>query len=62
MGPDSMELEFILTELSTDEEAAPVDTRPGSKCPRCKKGTLDYDSMLNLSCHQCGYSLAGCST
>ncbi len=34
--------------------------RPGRKCPRCRKGKLDYDGLLNLVCPQCGHvALAG---
>jgi hypothetical protein len=61
MGSDKMELEFILTELSTEEDAI-LEPRPGDTCPRCKEGKLDYDGMLNLSCDRCDYSLAGCFT
>jgi hypothetical protein len=40
----------------------PVDSDPraGSPCPNCPKGVLDYDGLLNLSCMDCGYALAGC--
>jgi uncharacterized protein (DUF983 family) len=34
----------------------------GDTCPKCGKGKLDYDGMLNLSCLECGYSLGGCFT
>jgi hypothetical protein len=34
--------------------------RAGSPCPQCRRGVLDYDGLLNLSCDECGYSLAGC--
>ncbi|RPI86281.1 MAG: hypothetical protein EHM41_09000 [Chloroflexi bacterium] len=36
--------------------------RSGDACPKCKRGKLDYDGMLNLSCSECGYTLAGCFT
>ena len=28
--------------------------RPGSLCPTCQQGVLDYDSLFNLSCPVCG--------
>jgi len=34
----------------------------GDLCPNCQSAKLDYDGMLNLSCPQCGYTLAGCFT
>lgn len=36
--------------------------RPGSSCPVCGKGTLEYDGMLNLSCKVCGFIEGGCFT
>lgn len=36
--------------------------RRGDSCPNCEQGILDYDGMLNLSCQECGFSLAGCFT
>ncbi len=29
----------------------------GQLCPHCKQGKLDYNSLLNLACPQCGYEL-----
>lgn len=40
----------------------PKPPRSGDICPRCRKGKLDYDGLLNLSCQECGYTLAGCFT
>jgi hypothetical protein len=34
----------------------------GDLCPNCQSAKLDYDGMLNLTCPQCGYTLAGCFT
>ena len=36
--------------------------RSGDLCPRCRMERLDYDSLLNLACPHCGYSLGGCFT
>jgi len=38
------------------------ELRAGALCPACAKGKLDYDGLLNLSCEECGFSLAGCFT
>jgi hypothetical protein len=35
---------------------------PGDECPNCHEANLDYDSLLNLACPACGYTLAGCFT
>ena len=45
-----------------DDLAHPLELRAGDLCPACAKGRLDYDGMLNLSCVECGFSLAGCFT
>jgi predicted amidophosphoribosyltransferase len=36
--------------------------KAGDPCPQCQAAIIDYDSMLNLSCPDCGYALAGCFT
>ncbi len=33
--------------------------RAGQKCPRCRRGQLDYDGLLQLSCSACGYVAEG---
>ncbi|HSQ39038.1 MAG TPA: hypothetical protein VLM78_02665 [Anaerolineales bacterium] len=33
--------------------------RPGQPCPQCKKGRLDYNGLLQLSCPSCGYVAEG---
>jgi uncharacterized protein (DUF983 family) len=38
--------------------------RPGSTCPDCGRGRLDYNGLLELECPACGYRLgsgAGCT-
>ncbi|MBN1451882.1 MAG: hypothetical protein JW963_12770 [Anaerolineales bacterium] len=37
-----------------DEARTPL--RSGSACPVCKKGKLDYNSLLALECPECGYT------
>ena len=39
-----------------------VNPKAGDTCPQCQIVKIDYDGMLNLSCPDCGYTLAGCST
>ncbi len=36
--------------------------RAGMRCPRCKKGMIDYNGMLNLVCPNCGLTEAGACT
>ncbi|MBM3120669.1 MAG: hypothetical protein FJZ97_00620 [Chloroflexi bacterium] len=40
----------------------PSSLRPGSRCPRCGRGKLDYDGCLVLSCPACRYGEAGAPT
>lgn len=39
-----------------------VSLRPGMLCPRCGKGRVDYDGLLNLVCPKCGLTEAGACT
>ena len=39
-----------------------VNPKSGDTCPQCQIAKIGYDCMLNLSCPDCGYTLAGCST
>jgi len=34
----------------------------GALCPVCKKGRLDYNSLLNLACEKCGWESAASFT
>lgn len=37
--------------------------KAGDICPKCHKGILDYDGMLNLTCPSCGMTeTGGCFT
>lgn len=38
------------------------EPRAGDPCPKCQTGRLDYDSLLNLTCPECGYAMQGCFT
>ena len=54
---------FLSGELAAQAESSPKQgLKAGNLCPACKRARLDYDSLLNLSCPDCGYALAGCST
>lgn len=35
-----------------------IPLRRGDPCPKCRKGKLDYDSLLELACAQCGFVLS----
>jgi hypothetical protein len=54
--PEALKLAYLLAPEETTELHA------GDACPRCRKGIVDYDGLLNLACPQCGYSLGGCFT
>lgn len=54
--PEALKVVYPLAPEQTAELHA------GDACPRCRKGILDYDGLLNLACPQCGYSLGGCFT
>ncbi len=49
--------ESIIFEQNETEEI-----RFGSTCSKCRKGSFDYDGMLNLVCSNCGYTSGGCFT
>lgn len=46
----------------TVEGKEPEPLKPGSICPKCGQGKLDYDGMLNLACPLCGFVDSGCFT
>lgn len=58
--------EFLKSELeSMDEDrCAEGEETPeaGELCPRCQRGTLEYDGTLNLVCTECSYVSAGVCT
>jgi uncharacterized protein (DUF983 family) len=58
---DWPESPFPSPEADTPPEL-PVPPRRGDSCPRCARGRLDYDGLLNLACAACGFTLAGCFT
>lgn len=54
-------------EMSTNLEFqrdAPQNIIPkaGTPCPNCQSAKIEFDSLLNLSCPECGYLLTGCFT
>jgi uncharacterized protein (DUF983 family) len=58
-------LDWLPEALRVANRDAPQETvemKAGDTCPRCQKGVLDFDGLLNLACPQCGYSLGGCFT
>lgn len=55
-SPEVLKVTYLDASLETSVLHA------GDMCPRCQRGVLDYDGLLNLACSQCGYSLGGCFT
>ncbi|PKO06891.1 MAG: hypothetical protein CVU41_04530 [Chloroflexi bacterium HGW-Chloroflexi-3] len=51
-----------ILEIIIFEQNDSIEIRFGSSCPTCRKGTFDYDGMLNLVCSNCGYTSGGCFT
>ena len=54
----SLNLEFQIDSPSKELTTPKI----GDLCPQCQSAKIDYDSMLNLSCPDCGYTVAGCFT
>lgn len=50
--------------FSPDEQVKQpeVGVSAGNLCPKCKKGILDYDGMLNIVCPICNFTAGGCFT
>jgi len=55
------------TDNTPENEGKPVELVPsitslsqslkeGDLCPKCGKGTISYDGLLNLTCPVCGFS------
>jgi ribosomal protein L37AE/L43A len=65
MSPSAFE-EYLRSELEVlDKQTCAIDYTPpeaGEKCPECKKGTLEFDGMLNIVCSECDYVIAGVCT
>jgi len=59
-APDWLPEALKVVPLDAPQET--TEPHAGDICPRCRKGTLDYDGLLNLACSLCGYSLGGCFT
>jgi ribosomal protein S27AE len=53
---------LIKFELKDVEQYDSYEIRIGVVCPKCQKGTFEYDGMLNLVCSNCGYTSGGCFT
>lgn len=54
--------QFEQTSEKRDPQKGKAKPRFGDVCPKCGKGRLDYDGLVNLSCSSCGYALGGCFT
>lgn len=45
---------FLQTEdVNYHQTNSTAGLKPGSRCPVCQTGILDYDGTLNLMCTQC---------
>jgi len=59
---------FVITLQSQESEDSVIglptqtELRSGDLCPACREAELDYDSLLNLSCANCGFVVGGCFT
>jgi hypothetical protein len=56
------QLQKTVLELANLKATPPEPARAGSRCPKCKKGILDYDGMLVLRCPLCDFAEGGCFT
>jgi hypothetical protein len=50
------------TKQRVDKAIVQQEPRRGVLCPNCAQAELDYDSLLNLTCPHCRYSISGCYT
>ena len=57
--PDKNLIKFALNDV---EQINSYEIRIGVVCPKCRKGTFEYDGLLNLVCSFCGYTSGGCFT
>ena len=42
-----------------DDKPAVSELRSGFSCPRCGRGRLEYNGMIELECPECGFTLGG---
>ena len=61
------DLPFVLMlegegQVQVEQQDTPREFQIGDKCPVCQIGHLDYNSVLNLECPRCRYTLGGCFT
>ena len=56
------EISLIKDTSVFDPPKGSINPKAGDICPQCQIAKIEYDGMLNLSCPDCGYTLAGCST
>jgi len=63
----SQDLPFVLVlegegQVQVKLQDTPREIQIGDICPVCQIGHLDYNSVLNLECTNCRYTLGGCFT
>lgn len=59
---DRYELGLKEGEGKKEELPQTGEIRFGAICPKCLKGTLEYDGLLNLVCPLCEFTSTGCFT
>lgn len=57
-----IQLQEIVLELDVVNPAGVKIAAPGSPCPKCGRGILDYDGLLVLRCPACDFAEGGCFT
>ncbi|MFA5836000.1 MAG: hypothetical protein WC837_03490 [Bellilinea sp.] len=48
--------------LTLEKQPVGLTAQPGTLCPQCNQGIMDYDGLLNLICPKCAYTQGGCFT
>lgn len=59
---ENIQLQEIVLELDDVNPAGVKIAAPGSLCPNCEVGILDYDGLLVLRCPACDFAESGCFT
>lgn len=57
-----IQLQEIVLELDAVNPGGGQITAPGSLCPKCGRGILDYNGLLVLRCPACDFAEGGCFT
>lgn len=60
--PTAVSSQITLSSNDTEGEKTEREMQPDVLCPQCRSGKLEYDSMLNITCSKCGFTIGGCFT